>query len=119
MDFMKISRLFIAFAFVALASFAVACGGGESPCESAGNALCEAACACGGADGCIFADSGGSLTFDSEADCKDLFVGLGCMGDDGSLDNQFDDCTAAVDGAQCVDPGDGTSGLESPAECNF
>ena len=98
-----------------LSAFA-ACGGGDTPCEEAGKALCEAACACGT---CEIGDANGSIGFDDQAGCEAFLVGLGCSGDDGSLDAQFESCTAAVADAECIDPGDGSSILESPVACDL
>lgn len=111
-------RILMILCLAGLAHLVVACGGDDkSLCEQTGEALCAEACACGGADGCILGDATGAVTFDDEAGCIAFMVNLGCSGDDGSLDAQFEACLDALDTGACVDTGSG-QGFAAPAACN-
>lgn len=93
-----------------LCLFAAACG--KSECEEFGEKLCDLACDCTAGSECKIAQGGLTISHDSKSDCKAFWVGLGCMGG-GDDDFDFAGCSDALDGAQCVDTGDG-DGIEYP-----
>lgn len=96
-----------------------ACGSDGGDCESAGKALCQAACDCTAGDACAIgagtSSSGFSLTFDSQADCEALYLAA-CAVDDGTSPVDFAQCESDLSSAMCVDAG-GTMALASPASC--
>ena len=66
------------------------CGGSDSgggnPCQMLGAAICAKACACTEGPGCALGDgTGGTLTYDTEADCTGFQVTLACAGGSGSV----------------------------------
>ena len=108
--------MFIALSLLALPFGAAACGddGGGSSCKSVGTAMCAKACSCGG---CAFGDSSGGFGFDSEAECTQFFVTLGC-GSGGSYATP-DACLDAVDAAQCQEVGSGLGmGIDVGTACD-
>lgn len=95
------------------------CGGSdESPCEEAGNRLCQMACDCG-QDKCRLTNEGGSgatISFDDLTGCTDLYVKLGCMGG-GEADVDFSACNDALGSAGCDADAAGGPALLLPASC--
>lgn len=91
----------------------VGCDSGDdgATCSSVGKALCAKACECGG-DKCVFEGEGMSMSFDTQADCEALYVGLGCSAAAGNSGFDWDACDLALESAQC-----GESGFITPTEC--
>ena len=111
---MKIAASLRSLAGLAIVVLAASgCGGGDNACVETGKKICAAACACGGADGCIIGDASSAITFKNEADCKALYT-FGCSQDDGSVD--FDACKSALANPVCVQSTDGRA-LDLPASC--
>jgi hypothetical protein len=102
-------------AWVVVLAFS-ACGAGcgedkndnERSCEERGNLLCERACACAEADLCLISHDGNTIGFDSVADCRSLYMGVGC-GPDGPPVADDAGCRAAIEGAACVMTVDGVA----------
>lgn len=103
----------------------VGCGDDDqSACRTAGQAICERACACREGAECALTDAMGNATisFDSESDCVGLFVNLGCSGGgDSTID--YDACESAVSGGMCIqagtdDMGNPAQAFVSPDACN-
>jgi hypothetical protein len=94
--------------FVVLAGLSLAtCGGdGDSGlCQQIGNALCAKACSCTEGPACAMSQGGLTLTFDSEADCRGLFVNLGCSMGDAAAYNDAAACLPLVQAATCTGTG--------------
>ena len=76
--------------------------GGEDDCAKLGYLICEKSADCAGDGKARFASGGGAtLTFDSESDCKSLYVTLGCSGDTEPVADPAA-CITAVEAASCV-----------------
>ena len=93
-------------------------------CESANSRICSRACACSKDGKCHVAvkTAGGafaSLSFDSEAKCRDLYVVAGCTGREGATSSEGIDygaCDAELQAASCVDSAAG-GGVPIPETC--
>lgn len=113
----------LAVATLALGAFGCSSSGGSGGCQSAGRALCQAACDCTDGPACALATadadggSGGTITFDSQADCNALIATLGCSGgDDPGID--YAACDTAIAAGMCVMDGAGDSAFVSPPACS-
>ncbi len=92
-------------------------GGEEDPpatCSTAGAALCEAACECGGSAGCSIGDEESSITFDNKQDCLMLYA-LACSQPSSGVD--YTACQSALETPTCVASSDGMT-LKTPPECD-
>ena len=95
----------------------VSCGsdGSSGLCQQIGNTVCEKACSCREGPTCAMSQDGLTLTFDSESDCRALFVTLGCSQGDMAAYNDAAACLPLVQAATCT--GTGTDGAVSlPAD---
>jgi hypothetical protein len=98
-------------------------GGSPNSCTSTFNALCQRACACGGASACNLvevtdAGPGASIGFNNLSGCEELYD-LTC-GMPGAVRSDFDyaGCTSAVQASACVASPGGGMGVAYPAICN-
>jgi hypothetical protein len=120
--------------FFSLLMTLVACGSdssganetGTSPatpagtCESAGARICERACACATDGKCRVGtktDAGatGTINFDSEQKCRDLYVTFGCL-NGGTTKIDYASCDSAVAASTCVTAGN-ASAILLPDSC--
>jgi hypothetical protein len=94
----------------------VSCGGGGSGlCQEIGGLLCDKACACREGSACAMEQNGLTISFDSESDCRALFVAFGCSRGDAAAYNDAAACLPLVEAATCT--GTGTEGAVSlPAD---
>lgn len=108
------AALLLAFASLT-ASLTTACGSEEDPCDSMVDAICAAACSCGGAAGCAIGDTSGAITFSNKAGCKALY-GLACS-EPAPAGFSYSACEKAVASPTCVQSSDGMA-LMLPAVCD-
>ncbi len=119
---LRSTLLSLALAFAALAPLAGCDDSGASPCEEAHSLLCQRACDCRSGEGCAARSEGDggavTISFDNLADCRSLYITLGCSGGgDDKID--FPACTTALEAATCQDPPDAEGGaLILPAVCD-
>jgi hypothetical protein len=113
----SLTRLLVTLCLLVFVHLGAACGDDKSLCQQSGEAVCAEACACGGANGCVLVQVGGSIAFDNEADCRAVMITAGCAGDDGSMDVQFQACLDGIDTGICADTGGGVQGYIAPASC--
>jgi hypothetical protein len=111
-SFRSLPKLFV---LVGLALAASACGSDDdkNPCEKTAEAICSAACGCGGATGCAVGDASGAITFDNKAGCLALYS-FGCSQPADSIDDA--PCQAALATPVCVQSPDGRA-LSLPVAC--
>ncbi len=91
------------------------CGSDESPCESMVDAICEAACSCGGAAGCAIGDTSGAITFDDKKGCVALY-NLVCS--EPASGFGYAKCEADLSPPRCVQSTDGMA-VMLPASCDM
>ncbi|MEZ4360820.1 MAG: hypothetical protein R3B48_11615 [Kofleriaceae bacterium] len=99
---------------LAVALALVACGEDGATCSSASEAICAAACKCGGSAGCLIGDANGAISFDNKAGCLALYSAA-CSQAPANVD--FAACQDAVGTATCVASPDGMA-LMLPAACD-
>ena len=105
-------RIALAAFVLVMGMFVGGCDSGDDgvSCSSAYKSVCARACECGGTE-CALGGQGGTLSFDSQADCEVLYVGLGCAAGT-KPDVDWNACQPAIDEAQC-----GESWFATPAQC--
>jgi len=94
------------------------CGGdsGGKVCKQIGTTLCKKACACrDGGPKCIISQGGFGIEFDSESDCRALFVTFGCSQGDMAAYNDAAACLPLAEAATCMGTGEEAS-VEFPAD---
>ena len=99
---------------------AAGCGSDDgSPCEQAGNLLCQMACDCG-EDNCGVGVGGvagtATISFDNLAACTDLYVAVGCQGG-GEPGKDYSACLDALASAQCDSEAVGGAAVLLPDAC--
>lgn len=80
-------------------------GGGGSKCAQIGAAICAKACSCRDGAACAISQGGFTIDFDSEADCKVLFVTVGCSMGDAKAYNDATACLPLAQAATCASTG--------------
>ena len=99
-------RKLLGLVFVSLALST--CGGGSSSqslCQQIGAELCTKACSCRDGAGCAMSQGTGTLEFDSESDCRALYVTFGCSMGDKAAYNDAAACLPLVQAAMCSSTG--------------
>jgi hypothetical protein len=95
--------------------FLVTCGSSSvSLCEQIGTAICQKACACLDGPMCAVSQGGLTVNFDTEADCRGLFVTLGCSSGDKAAYNDAAACLPLVQAATCTGAGTDAAVLFPP-----
>jgi len=86
-------------------------GGSTDLCPQIGSAICEKACSCREGSACAVSGGGLTLSFDSDSNCRGLFVTLACSPGDMAAYNDAAACLPLVKAATCT--GTGTEGAVS------
>ena len=94
------------------------CGGSSGSqglCQQIGAVACQKACSCREGPTCAMTQGGGTLTFDTEADCRGLYITFGCSQGDTAAYNDAAACLPLMQAATCT--GTGVEGAMSyPAD---
>jgi len=83
-------------------------GGSTGLCQQIASTICEKACSCREGPECAMSQEGLTLIFDSDSDCRGLFLTLGCSMGDMAAYNDAAACLPLVQAATCI--GTGTEG---------
>lgn len=113
-------RLIVSLAVAFIAPAIVSCDSDDDSdaasdlCRDVGTTICAEACACGE---CTVLQSSGmsTLGFESESDCRAIYVDLGCQEPDDSID--LNACSDDLKTAECADDPDGSPAFAVPASC--
>jgi hypothetical protein len=74
-------------------------------CAQIGNAICAKACSCRDGAACAVSQGGLTVDFPSEADCRGLFVTVGCSDGDAKAYNDAAACLPLAQAATCASTG--------------
>ena len=84
----------------------VSCGSSaQSTCEKIGVLTCQKACSCLDGPMCALSQGGFTLSFNTEADCNELFVTISCSQGDKAAYNDAAACLPLIQAATCTGTG--------------